>query len=260
MIDTHAHMGKRFCPPAVAGRAIEGAIKAGLRAIVLAASNLEESEENIELSKKYPGVLYTAVGIHPQQTDPENKLSVEEQIDILDKLIKENKSKITAIGECGLDYSPAPVGEKDRSKEDQEKLFRRQIELAKKYGLPLIIHARKAVDEVIKILKDYQGIKGVFHCYTGGIKRIRQILDLGPDWYFGIDGNLTYEIGLMEVVKNIPMNRILLETDSPFLAPVPHRGEVNRPEYVKYIYQMFEEKEQEQIDENARKLFSLDSR
>lgn len=258
MIDTHAHMGKRFCDEVE--ETIEGAKKVGLKAIVLAASNLEESEENIKLSERHPGFLFPAVGIHPQQTDPKNKLSIEEQIKILGQLIKENKSKIAAIGECGLDYSPAPPKEKERSKEDQERLFRGQINLAKKYDLPLMIHARKAVDEVIKILKDYQGTKGVFHCYTGGKKRVNKVLELGESWYFGFDGNLTYEDGLLEVVKSIPKDKLILETDSPFLAPVPHRGETNRPEYVRYIYEMFDKKEQEQIDENTKRLFILDSR
>lgn len=260
MIDTHVHITKRFCDPAAAGETVERAKKAGLAAIILAASNLEESEENIELSKKYPDFLFPAIGIHPQQTDPENNKSIEEQISILDKLIKENKNKITAIGECGLDYSPAPPEERDRSEEDQETLFRGQINLAETYKLPLIIHARKSVDRVIEILKDYQGVKGVFHCYTGGKKRINKILELGEKWYFGFDGNLTYEEGLMEVAKCVPKERLVLETDSPFLAPVPYRGETNKPEYVKYIYQMFDEKEQEQIDENARRLFNLNSR
>jgi TatD DNase family protein len=258
MIDTHAHITRRFCDPAVAGQAVEGAKEAGVKAIVLAASNLEESGENIKLAERYPGFLFPAVGIHPQQTDPENKLSIEEQIGILDKLIKDNK--VAAIGECGLDYSPAPPEERERSREDQENLFRGQIKLAKEYGLPLMIHARKAVDEVIEILKNYPGLKGVFHCYTGGKKRIGQILELGDSWYFGFDGNLTYEIGLMEVVKNIPIEKVLLETDSPFLAPIPHRGETNRPEYVKYIYEKFNGEQQQQINENARRLFNLNSR
>lgn len=258
MIDTHAHISKRFCPPIMVREVIGGAKKAGLKAIILAASNLEESEENIKLAEKYPRFLFPAVGVHPQQTDPENKLSIEEQINELDKLI--NKNKIIAIGECGLDYSPAPEGEKDRSKKDQESLFRGQVIMAKKHNLPLMIHARKAVDEVIEILGEFKDLKGVFHCYTGGKKRIKKIIELGSGWYFGFDGNLTYEVGLVEVVKSIPTERVLLETDSPFLAPVPYRGQTNKPEYVKYIYEMFDKKEQEQIDKNAGRLFNLNTR
>ncbi len=251
MIDTHAHINDRF----------------GVKDIpeiktILAASNVEESENNIKLAKIHKN-LFASVGIHPQQTDPENKQSIDEQLNRLDKLIEDNKKFIVAVGECGLDYSPAPVGESDRSKKEQERLFRGQICLSEKYKLPLIVHARGAVDEVIEILSTYKAF-GVFHCYTGGKKRIKKILDLKKKWYFGIDGNLTYEEGLTEVVKNIPKDRLVLETDSPFLTPVPFRGEENKPEYVEYVYkkvaevwQMSKAKVEKIIDENAKKLFDL---
>jgi TatD DNase family protein len=237
MIDTHAHLDERLCD-----------IDRGIDKIILAASNIDDSLNNLILGEKYPDKLLVAVGIHPQesQTSP-----VE-----LEKIVAKNYKKIVAIGECGLDFSS------DYDIEAQENCFRKQIELAKKYKLPLIIHARKAVDEVVEILKEYGDLSGVFHCYAGGIKRIKNVLSLGENWYFGIDGNVTYEEGLVDVVKDIPKDRLLLETDSPFLTPVPFRGEKNKPEYVKYIYQKvteiwemsFEETEKI-IDENAKKLF-----
>lgn len=251
MIDTHAHINKRF----------------GIKDIptiqtILAASNVEEGENNIKLAKIHKN-LFASVGIHPQQTDPENRQSIDEQLNRLDKLIKDNQKFIVAVGECGLDFSPAPEGEKDRSKKDQERLFRGQICLGLKYKLPIIVHARQAVDEVMQILSEYKAL-GVFHCYTGGKKRINKILDLKKKWYFGIDGNLTYEEGLTEVVKNIPKDRLVLETDSPFLTPVPFRGEENKPEYVKYVYkkvaevwQIGIEEVEKIIDENAKNLFNL---
>ncbi len=250
MIDTHAHINDRF-----------GKVEIPTIPVVLAASSVEESETNINLAKKYAN-LYASVGIHPQQTDPDNSESVEEQIKKLDELVCENRNLVVAIGECGLDYSPAPPGEADRSKSDQEKVFKSQIELSIKYNLPLIIHARKAVDEVIGILSKYPKARGVFHCYSGGKKRINKVLGLGDDWYFGMDGNLTYEDGLVEVVKNIAKDRLLAETDSPFLTPVPYRGEVNKPEYVEFVYkkiaeiwQVSFEEAQGLVDKNAKKLF-----
>ena len=253
MIDTHAHINERF-----------GKLEIPTIPVVLAASSVEESIVNIKLAKKYAN-LYASVGIHPQQTDPDNKDTVGSQIEKLDKLIEENKDVVVAVGECGLDYSPAPPGEADRSKSDQEKLFKDQVELSMKYGLPLIIHARKAVDEVMKILSKYPKAFGVFHCYSGGKKRIGKVLELGNKWFFGVDGNLTYEDGLVEVVKNIPQNKLMLATDSPFLIPVPHRGGNNKPEYVEYVYQKIADiwqksfKETEKIiDTNASKLFGLD--
>ncbi|MBU1088880.1 TatD family hydrolase, partial [Patescibacteria group bacterium] len=136
--------------------------------------------------------------------------------------------------------------------------------LSIKYKLLLVIHARKAVDEVIEILSEYKNLSGVFHCYAGGKKRIKKVLDLGEDWYFGIDGNLTYDEGLVEVVKKIPRDRLILETDSPLLTPEPFRGKKNKPAYVKYVYKKVSEiwrgefKECEKlIDENARKMFGI---
>jgi TatD DNase family protein len=117
------------------------------------------------------------------------------------------------------------------------------------------------MDETIEILKSYKNLRGVIHCYTGGIKRIKNVPE---NFYFGIDGNVTYEDGLAKVVKNIPKNRLVLETDSPYLAPIPFRGQENRPEYVKYVYQKMAEiwgmnftETEKIIDANARKLFQL---
>lgn len=230
MIDTHAHLAKIL--PETRGK---------VKWIILAAASRKESFRNLELAQKYD-FLIPAVGIHPMS--PFEKI---------DDLIKKAK----AIGECGLDYA-------NGINPSQTKLFKTQIELAKKYNLPLIIHARKAVDETIEILKNYSNLRGVFHCYAGGRKRIKNILALGDNWYFGIDGNLTYEIGLEQVVLNIAKDRLILETDCPWLAPVPHRGEENKPAYVKYVYQKvaeiwqmsFEETEKI-IDGNAKKLFSI---
>jgi len=271
MIDTHAHLSKRLCD---IDRVIVEKIKKENIKVVLAASDIKDSSENIELNKENKGDFFAAVGIHPQDTSPDVKLSIDEQLDLLDSMVKNNSDIVVGIGECGLDFSSAPPEERDRSKEEQEKLFRGQIELAIKYKLPLIIHARKAVDETVEILKEYKDLSGVFHCYAGGKKRIQKILDLGKPptasqswrsgWYFGIDGNLTYEDGLSEIVAKIPQERLILETDSPFLTPEPFRGQKNNSTNIKYIYakvaeiwdKSFEETEKI-IDENAKRLFKL---
>lgn len=261
MIDSHAHLSGRF--GADLEKTIEVIEKSKLEIVVLAAASVEESRENVALAKKYKK-LVAAVGIHPQKVDVGNKESIDEQVKRLDKLISKQRKWVKSIGESGLDFSEAPDGEEDRSKEDQVKLFRGQICLALKYKLPVMVHARKAVDEVIEILESYKGVSGVFHCYAGGKKRIKKILELGQEWYFGIDGNVTYEMGVEQVVKEIPQNKLVLETDSPFLAPVPYRGEKNDPTKVEYVYKKvaeiwgksFEETEKI-IDINARKLFGL---
>lgn len=238
MIDTHAHLET------------DSEVRIGdLEWVVLSASSVADSQTNIEWSKKNKRLL-PAVGVHPQELISNLELGIRN----LEELLINNKN-IVAVGECGLDFSG---NEYDAKK--QEILFRAQVCLALKYNKPLIIHSRKAMDETLEILESYRGLRGVIHCYSGGIKRIKRVTNLG--FYFGVDGNLTYELGLQEVVKNIPRDRLVLETDSPELAPVPFRGERNYPEYIKFTYEKlaelwgesFEETEKT-IDKNAKKLF-----
>lgn len=243
MIDTHAHLADRFA---------QEVDLSTLKWVVLSASSKQDSLDNLKLAKNNPK-LKPAVGIHPQEIISDYEL----QITNLEKLINENKN-IIAVGECGLEFT------EDTDKQSQINLFRAQIELAQKYKKPLIVHSREASDEILEILKSYQNLRGVIHCYTGGKKRIKKFLEVSPDWYFGIDGNLTYEAGLEEVVKNIPKDKLVLETDTPFLAPIPHRGETNQPEWIRYIYEKvadiwnmsFEETEKV-VDENAQNLFQI---
>ncbi len=234
LIDTHAHLNFKDYVGDL-DKVIREAQSAGVEKIICVSSNLSDSQKSIEIARKYPKVVYACVGIHPQKTDPENTASVEEQIKILTELA-DNK-EVVAIGESGLDYSPAPEGEADREREEQILLFKKQIELSLKLNLPIAVHSRKAFDDTIRVLREYhtssKNLKGVFHCFAGGKSGIKQALDLG--FYFGIDGNVTYDTGLQNVVLQIPQNRLILETDAPFLTPEPHRGERNEPKYVRII-------------------------
>jgi len=242
MIDTHSHIATNI---------------EGLEFVVLSGSNIEDSIANVEAIKNNPK-LKASVGIHPQKTS----LAGRQAISKIEDLLINNK-EIVAVGECGLDQSNLPKSLFDkRDLPKQEKLFEKQIELSLKYNKALIVHSRKATEETIEILKKYKNLRGVIHCYTGGKKRIKDYLSISDNFYFGIDGNLTYEDGLVEVVKNIPKDRLVLETDSPYLTPVPHRGEENYPNNVKYIYQKVAEiwnislEETEKIiDTNAKRLF-----
>lgn len=341
MIDTHAHLNFPQLYNQI-DKIVADSKKAGVTEIILASSNLKDSRISVELAQKYPNYLFASVGIHPQKTDPENHFSIEYQLLELENIIKRpqkilnskfeilnndqksnfqmTKTNIIALGETGLDFSPAPPGEENRSKEDQVKLFLGQINLAQKYDLPLIIHAREAVDEVIEILQSLKRTvldkdcpsrrtvlfspHGVFHCYAGGKKRVQKILDLemslrglsraearepdeaiptkspnlngiatprqggarndsGPNWYFGFDGNLTYDEGLQNILSMIPEDKILIETDAPFLAPIPHRGETNYPFYLPLIQQkineIFRKDLTARIRQNTQNLFRLNS-
>ncbi len=261
LIDTHAHLNFPDFENDLES-IIKQAQENGVEKIICASSNVTDSAKAIEIATKYPGVVYAAVGIHPQKTDPENQNSVPVQIQELEELAKQKG--LVAIGECGLDYSPAPSEEKERTKEEQIFLFRHQIELALKLSLPLIIHSRKAFADTFNILKEYfhlsNKLKGVFHCYAAGKSEIRQVEEIG--FYFGVDGNLTYDLGLQNVVKQIPLEQIMLETDAPFLAPEPHRGLRNTPSSVKIIAEFLGQLKDcslaevcQKTTENAQKIF-----
>jgi len=238
MIDTHAHLSSRFSQEVNLEK---------LKWVILSASCQQDSLDNLELAKNNPKLL-PAVGIHPGEVG-----NIDEQINFLDNLCQENKN-IVAVGECGFEFVDGV------DKKRQEILFRGQIAVALKHKKPLIVHSRKASDETLEILNSYKNLSGVIHCYTGGIKRIKNVPN---SFYFGIDGNITYEVGLEEVVRNIPKDRLVLETDTPFLAPIPHRGETNKPEWIEFTYKKvaeiwgmsFDETEKI-IDKNAERLLN----
>lgn len=259
LIDTHAHLNFPNYSNNIQS-VIERSIDNKVAKIICASSNIDESKKAVTLGKKYQRIIFPSVGIHPQKTDPQNKLSIESQINQLNNIV--SSEKITAIGECGLDYSPAPPGEEDRPKDIQAKLFQAQIKIAKQFHLPLIIHARDSIDDTIEILTKHQPAIGVFHCYAGGKKRIEKIIKMG--FYFGIDGNVTYDEGLQAVTAKIPLASIVLETDSPFLSPAPYRNSQNEPKNTRYIAEKIARIKGIPFDEvakattgNAKKLFGI---
>lgn len=240
MIDTHAHLSSRFSKNIKTN---------GLDYVILAASCLKDSKDNLELSRINKKLL-PAIGIHPME--------INDSFDELEKLFDD---RAVAIGECGLEFIDE-VNDLNRKK--QIELFRKQILMSQNVDRPLIVHSREASDEMLEILSEYKNLRGVIHCYTGGKKRIKKYLDLDGEWYLGIDGNLTYEVGLEQVVAEIPKDRLILETDSPYLTPVPFRGRENCPEYVKYVYQKVSEiwqmslaTTEKIIDDNVKKLFRI---
>lgn len=282
MIDTHAHLNF----PQLLGQidqVVEQSKKAGLTGVIIASSNVEDSKKAIELAEKYTGFLWASVGIHPQKTDPKNKNSIKKQLFQLAQLLRPRgvvgmtprgrSTSVVAIGETGMDFSQAPPGEENRSQQEQQELFLGQIKLVLKHSLPLIVHAREANDQVIEILSGIENfsrnspgadLKGVFHCYSGGKKRVQKVLDLPGEWYFGVDGNLSYDQGLQNVLKLIPKDRLVLETDAPFLPPEPHRGEINTPAYLPLIFKKVAEiwdeslkKTDQVISKNTKRLFEL---
>lgn len=198
----------------------------GVKKLVVIGYDIESSLRAINLANLYEGV-YAAIGIHPSEIDKSTNA-----IQSLSHLIENNK-KIIAIGEIGLDYHWDSNPPKDRQKE----AFIEQIKLAHKYNLPIIIHSRDAMGDTLEILTKYKEYyqKGIMHCYAGSVETSKELAKLG--FYFSFAGPLTYKNAnqLREVATAIPLDRILVETDDPYLTPVPFRGKRNQPSYVVYV-------------------------
>jgi len=230
LVDTHAHLTSKDHIEKI----IEEAKENGVEKIILAGTNLKDSLENIELAKKYEE-LYAAVGIYPHE---EIGKPIEYLLKSLSEIFtqKNNLNKIVAMGECGLDYK-----ENVRPREEQKELFRMQVGLSVEENLPLQIHSRNSYEEVLIELTRYKDIKnlgGVFHCFVGDLGTALKIIERG--FYLSFNGIITYPSAkhLVEVIEKIPLENILLETDSPLLIPEPLRSrgaEKNCPKNVKMV-------------------------
>jgi TatD DNase family protein len=240
MVDVHCHLNLHAFDEdyeEVAKRAFDS----GVRLIVNTGTSIPSSRRAVELAQKYEK-MYAIVGVHPHHADKaDREFEGELQKDWFDHLKKlAEEPKVIAIGEIGLDYYKYKSnGIVD--KKVQEETFRRQIELSIELGLPLQIHNRHAGEDVIKVLKDYkskfQNPPGMFHCFAGTFDVLHDALNLG--FYIGFDGNVTYKgiapgetVALQDLALKVPLDRILAETDAPFLTPVPLRGTRNEPKNV----------------------------
>lgn len=249
--DTHAHYDSgSFNPDRF--EILDSMPDGNVGLIIDPGCDLISSKTAIELAEKYD-FIYAAVGWHPEDIE---KLDDESYAE-LEKLAEH--PKCVAIGEIGLDYYWDA-----RYKEEQKELFRRQIELAIRLNKPVIVHDREAHQDSFDIVCDYPGLRGVFHCYSGSAEMARELLKRG--WYLGFDGPITYKNArkALEVLEMCPMDRILIETDSPYLAPVPNRGKRNDSRQLKFVVEKiaeikgasFEEVERVTM-ENGRRLFGI---
>ena len=186
--------------------------------------DLESSRAAIALAEQYPHI-YAAVGYHPENCAP----YTDADLDILRRLAQH--PKVVAIGEIGLDY----YWEQNPPKEFQQAVFRAQLALARELDLPVIVHDRDAHADCLAIVKEFPEVRGVFHCYSGSVEMARELWKLG--WYLGLDGPVTYKNArrTVEVAAEVPLERLLLETDSPYMAPVPKRGTRNDSRNIAHI-------------------------
>ena len=251
MIDTHCHFNDEAYfndLDLVINKALDNDVK---KLIIVGFDN-QTIERAIKITNDYE-CCYLAIGYHPEVANDIN----EEDLIKLEELIIKNKP--VAIGEIGLDY----YWVKD-NKDKQKWLFRKQIELAKKYNLPIIIHSRDAIADTLEIVKEFDGIKGVMHAYSGSLEMAKEFIKKG--FYLGIGGVITFNNAksLKEVVMNIDLSKILLETDCPYLTPVPFRGKRNESSYIPLIAKKIAEIKEISIeevsnitDENVKTLFNI---
>ena len=225
----------------------------GVGTIINAGATWKSVTTGLELANQYPFV-YAALGLHPDEVGDLN----EERFEILKAECQ--KEKVVAVGEIGLDYYWD-----NESHDIQKKWFIRQLELARELDLPVIIHSRDAAEDTLKIMKEHaQGMRGVIHCFSYSKEMAEEYVKLG--FYIGVGGVVTFKNGkkLKEVVEAIPIERILLETDSPYLAPEPHRGKRNSSLYLPHIAQMIADLKWLTYDEvvaqtekNGKELFNI---
>ena len=219
LFDTHAHMND---PAFDEDREaiLLGLKDKGVEWMMNVGCCLESSRDCVAMAERYPFV-FASVGTHPDSADEVDDAVLEEYR----KLCKHEK--VMAVGEIGLDYYYETI-----PRDVQQRAFRLQMELAKELGMPVIVHERNAHEDGMKIVKEFKGVAGVFHCYSGSAEMARQLVDLG--WYIGFTGVLTFKNArkAVETAQQIPLDRIVLETDCPFMAPDPFRGKRNDPGYL----------------------------
>ena len=218
LFDTHAHMDDRAFDED-RQQLLKDLPNAGISLLMNPGCSLESSRNAVALANQYD-YIYAAVGSHPDAADEVNEDVLEEYR----KLCKLNPQKVKAIGEIGLDYHY-----EDIPRELQKKAFIAQMELARELDLPVIVHEREAHEDGLAIVKAFPEVKGVFHCFSGSAELARQLTDLG--WYIGFTGVLTFKNArrAIEAAQAIPIDRIVIETDCPYMSPEPFRGRRNDP-------------------------------
>lgn len=245
LIDTHLHLiGYDYDIEEIIKKAKDNDVKK----LIVSGADIEDNFLNIETLSQYDNIYFTC-GYHPELADKVTDKDLEK----LEKLL--SNSKVLAVGEIGLDYYYS----KD-NKDKQQELFRKQLDLAKKHNLPVVIHTRDAFIDTYNILKEYD-LKGVIHCFSGSYETAKMYTELG--FLLGIGGVVTFKnSNLKEVVKKIGIENIVLETDSPFLSP--YRGEKNEPSNIKYIAEFLSKYLDISLDEikdittrNAKKIYKI---
>lgn len=248
-IDTHCHLSREDYDDI--DKVIEENKNANIDKIVVSGCSRESIEEVMDLKDRYD-MVYVTIGYHPEYADT----VTESDLDYLKSLLGEKK--VVGIGEIGLDYHYTK-----ENKDKQIWLFEEQLKIANAFNLPVVIHSRDATMDTINILKKYK-VKGIIHCFSGSLETAKIYISMG--FLLGIGGVVTFKNSkLKDVVKEVPSESIVLETDSPYLAPVPFRGKINSSKYLEYIANFIAEIKNISVEElaeitsrNASSLFDFD--
>lgn len=255
-IDTHTHLdGEEF--DADRDETIQRAKDAGVSKVFIPAIDMLSVSRVLAVCDRYPGYAYPMIGLHPEEVRADWQDVLKEMKPVLDA----NRDKVIAVGEVGLDYYWSREFE-----QEQLLAFEEQVRWSIEYRLPLMIHCRKGQNEMVRLLRSYEKKLpgGVFHCFTGNEKEAAELLSFDR-FVLGIGGVLTFKKShLPEVLPTVPLDRIVLETDSPYMAPVPMRGKRNESAYVAYVlkrmaecYGVSEEQVAETTNANVKRVFSV---
>lgn len=263
MIDTHCHIDEEAFEPD-REEVIARQQQSGVQAMIVPGVNVASINSVMEVCHAHPGYCYPALGLHPEDV----KADWREQLATVEAAIRAHRDELVAIGEIGLDYYW------DKTfKEEQKEVLRRQLLLARELNLPVILHNREATEDILTIVKEVGG-RGVFHCYSGSKETAEIILRMG--FYLGIGGVLTFKNSKLseslreqnqseiKIQQSEILNRLLLETDAPYMAPTPHRGERNESRFMALVAERLAQVLNVSVDEiieatsaNARQLFGI---
>ena len=250
-IDVHAHLNDEKFENVES--IVENALSEKVNKIITAGFDISSSRKNLEIASRFPNVFAT-IGIHPEMVDELEK----DYLEVLKDMSK-NK-KVVAIGEIGLDYHF-----KDDNKELQKEIFVKQIELANFLDLPVVVHSRDAMGDTLELLKKHPPKKeSLLHCYSGSIESAKEFIKLGFSFSFGGVVTFNNAKNVVKVVEELPIEKIMLETDCPYMAPMPFRGKRNEPMYIPYIARKIAEIKNIEVEKiaeittkNAEKMFKI---
>ena len=253
MIDTHCHIDDpQYAEDLDAF--LQSQRADGVQAILVPGVEAATTQDVLDVCERYPDYLFPALGLHPENV----KEDWQQQLSIIKSAVESSSHRLIAIGEIGLDYHWDTT-----FRQEQHEALREQLRWAEEYDLPVMIHSRDATEDTLKILREFPSVKGVMHCFSGSHEVAKQVVEMG--YYLGIGGVLTFKnCKLAEHLVGIPLESLVLETDAPYMAPVPYRGKRNESRWMVYVaerlaqvYGCSVEHVIEQTSANATSLFRL---